>query len=170
MRIFSVTFAVLSLAACTASSNGVGTAPLHSPPCPLTIPAAKTPCAYAVPKICCYPAAPNGSPICDGQTVAYCPGGPGASWDVESAHDGGVFADAAPTPSDAGDAAGEGGDGAGADADGGSVDANDAPDANDANSDSDAALANDAPDADLTDAMVPDAALEGSIDALLDGG
>ncbi len=157
--------------ACSPGGTGRGSAPDASAPCPSALPTAGQECSSlfpSSPKICCYEPAGGGYalslPDAACSVVAFCPGGAGAVWDVQTAGDAGPFAEAdVPTPpdgdADAGDAA-EAGDVA---------DATDATDAADVADTLDAADVLDAPDApDATDATDAGDTSDGAGDVLLD--
>jgi hypothetical protein len=149
--------------ACSHGGTGVGTAPAPTGPCPTTVPKSGDDCSklFATPKVCC----------CDGvscnldssacSVVAFCPGGVGATWDVEQAGDAEPLADALADAaesgpdadaSDASDA--DAADADAADVDAADVDAGETADGADASDALDSADAADAADViDATDAV-----------------
>ena len=144
--------------ACSPGGNGVGTAVGASPACS-TIPLPKSgdDCSKIGLKLCCY--ASDGTLVdnggsCLGTVVAYCPGGPGAKWQLDTPGDAGMLNDALPVPD------------TGADFD--ATDGADAPDGTDGADAADALDAADASDApetsDAADAKI-DGATEAGADA-----
>jgi hypothetical protein len=81
----------LAIASCSEGGTGVGTAPPPAKPCPAAAPAAGSPCQAL--QVCPYPPCTSGTCVST-QTVAYCPGGAGATWQISVAGDGGGFSDA----------------------------------------------------------------------------
>lgn len=115
----------LAIASCSEGGTGVGTAPGTPRPCPQGTPADPMPAAGAGCthlQVCSYPKCTS-STCPSTQTVAYCPG-PGGTWQISVAGDGGGFTDAE-VPEISIDAGGDGGDAGEASTDAPSTDAAD---------------------------------------------